>query len=379
MRRQMNIPSCEDFLIRNDIIFFNHGSFGACPKAVFAEYQAWQLELERQPIEFLLRRRESLVQHAIDEIATYLNVPSAETIFVTNATAGLNLVVRSLRLNAGDEILTTNHEYGAINRLMEFAARKTGACIVRHQVRLPYRNDETFVDDFFSCASSRTKAIVISHITSPTALVFPVAEICRRARELGIVTIIDGAHAPGQLPLDLTAIGADAYSGNFHKWLCAPKGSAFLHVRAEHHKTIEPLVISHGWRDGAGFRERHDWQGTKDISAFLTVPAAIDYQREHNWDQIRADCHQLAATAQAQICEYFGLEPLSTYQFAQMVTVPLPDCDVEAVKQRLYDEYRIEVPVGRFEDKCGIRISIQAYNTAADVQTLISALKAILA
>lgn len=368
----------DDFLIRDDIIFFNHGSFGACPKPVFAEYQRWQLELERQPIEFLLRCRESLMSHAIDRIGDYLNVPSDEIVFVTNATAGLNVVLRSLPFNPGDEILTTNHEYGAINRLLEFVAGKTGARIVRNRARLPYRDDETFVDDFFACATCKTKAIVISHITSPTALIFPVEQICRRARELGIMSIIDGAHVPGQLPLDLRAVGADMYCGNFHKWLCSPKGSAFLQVRAEHHNVIDPLIVSHGCHEDADFRERHEWQGTRDIAAYLTVPAAIDYQLQHDWDRIRATCHQLALEAQADLCEHFEIEPLSQRQFAQMVTIPLPDCDAAAVKQRLYDEFRIEVPVGRFENQCGIRVSLQAYNTPDEVQTLIAALKSIL-
>ena len=177
----------DDFLIRDDVIFFNHGSFGACPKPVFSEYQRWQLELERQPIEFLLRCRESLMGSAIDCIADYLNAPPDEVVFVTNATAGLNIVLRSLPLQPGDEILTTNHEYGAINRLLEFVARKTGARIVRSHVRLPYQDDATFIEDFFNCATDRTKAIVISHITSPTALIFPVSQICERARDMGII------------------------------------------------------------------------------------------------------------------------------------------------------------------------------------------------
>ena len=369
----------DDFLIRDDVIFFNHGSFGACPKPVFAEYQRWQLELERQPIEFLLRCRESLMGSAIDCIADYLNAPPDEVVFVTNATAGLNIVLRSLPLQPGDEILTTDHEYGAINRLLEFVARKTGARIVRSQVRLPYQDDATFIEDFFNCATDRTKAIVISQITSPTALIFPVSQICERARDMGILSIIDGAHVPGQLPLDLDAVGADIYSGNFHKWVCSPKGSAFLHVRAEHHDWINPLIVSHGCHDQADFRERHEWQGTRDIAAYLSVPAAIEFQRQHDWDQVRATCHQLALAAQSRFCDHFGLEPLSQRQFAQMVTIPLPECDVVAVKERLYDEYRIEIPVGRFEDQCFMRLSVQAYNSAEEIDILFAALKTILA
>ena len=371
------MPTIEDFLIRDDIIFFNHGSFGACPKPVFACYQDWQLKLERQPIDLLLRQRPQLMAEARSSIAEYLKVSPADIVFVTNVTDGLSRAVRALPLKPGDEILTTDHEYGAVNRLLEFTAAKTGAHIVTHQARLPYVSDDAFADAFLADTTTNTKVIVISHITSPTSLIFPVERICRRARELGILTIIDGAHAPGQLPLDLSAISADIYSGNFHKWLCAPKGSAFLHVRPEHHDLIDPLVISHGCYPGSDFVERHDWQGTRDIASYLTVPAAIEYQRANNWESVRLACHQLAASAQTRLCEHFGTQPYSVDQFAQMVTIPLPDCDAADVQRRLYGDYRIEVPVGKFNDQCGIRVSVQAYNSPDDIEHLIGAVNAL--
>ena len=202
--------------------------------------------------------------------------------------------------------------------------------------------------------------------------------ICQRAREMGIMTIIDGAHVPGQLPLDLTAIGADAYSGNFHKWLCSPKGSAFLHVRKEHHHMIVPNTISHGWYEGADFFTQNEWQGTRDVAAYLTVPTAIEFLQENNWEQVRADCHELAVMTQSRLCDNFGLDPISENQFSQMVTIPLPDCDLEEVKNRLYDEFNIEVPMTALDDKPHIRVSFQAYNTAQDAQALIDALMTIL-
>ena len=364
-----------DFLIRDDIIFFNHGSFGACPRTVFERYQAWQLELERQPIEFLLRDRPQLMGDARAYIAGYFNVSADDIVFVTNVTSGLNVAVRSLPLQPGDEILTTNHEYGAVNRLLEFVASKSGARIEQHQVRLPYESDEAFADALFADASANTKAIVISHITSPTSLIFPVELICRRARELGILTIIDGAHAPGQLPLDLTAIAADIYSGNFHKWLCAPKGAGFLHVRPEHHHMIDPLVISHGWHEGASFVERNEWCGTRDIASYLSVPAAIDFQGAHDWESVRAECHELAALTQARLCDRYGMPPFSADQFSQMVTIPLPAFDAEEVRRRIYDDFRIEVPIGQFLDGYGIRVSVQAYNSAEEIEQLLNALQ----
>ncbi len=367
-----------DFLIRDDITFLNHGSFGACPKPVFAQYQAWQLQLERQPVAFLLREREALMADAREQIAAYLNASASDIVFVTNATSGMNIAVRSLPLRAGDEILTTSHEYGAINRLLAYSAAKTGAKIVTHEAALPYTTDSDFIDGLFAQVTPRTRAIVISHITSPSALIFPIAQICQRARQQGILTIIDGAHAPGQLPLDLAKIGADIYAGNFHKWLCAPKGAGFLHVRREHHDWLEPLVISHGWRDDSDFVERNEWGGTRDIAAFLTVPAAIDFLRAHDWGAVVAGCHDLAAQAQDRICQRYDLESYSQEQFAQMVTIPLPTCDATQMKAQLYDEYRIEIPVGMFMGGCGLRLSVAAYNTADDIAHLLSALAALL-
>lgn len=367
-----------DFLIRDDIIFFNHGAFGACPKPVFECYQAWQLELERQPVDFLLRRGAQLMAGARARIADYFNVASDEIVFVANATTGLSRAVRSLTLQPGDEILTTDHEYGAVNRLLDYVAAQTGARIVRSRVRLPYRDDDCFVDDLFADVTANTRALVISHITSPTSLIFPVQRVCQRARAEGVLTIIDGAHAPGQLLVDLSAIDADMYSGNFHKWLCAPKGSGFLHVRPERQAAIDPLVISHGVYDGSGFVERNEWHGTRDIAAFLAAPSAIDYQREHNWRAIRVECHRLALQAQTRLCGQRQLRPFSENQFAQMVTVPLPPCDVDMLRKRLYDDYRIEAPVGKFADQCNIRISVQAYNTAAEIDLLIDALEDLL-
>ena len=261
-----------------------------------------------------------------------------------------------------------------MNRLLDFVAERTGARIVRSHARRLYVSDAVFVDDLFADASVNTRAIVISHITSPTSLIFPVEQVCQRARERGILTIIDGAHAPGQLPVNLSAIGADMYSGNFHKWVCAPKGSGFLHVQPEHHALIDPLAISHGYYEGSDFIERNEWLGTQDIAAYLSVPSALDYQSEHNWREVTAECHRLAAQTQTRLCDIYGLTPFSENQFSQMVTIPLPECDVDALRRRLLEEYRIEVPIGRFAEQCEIRVSVQAYNSSDDLERLIEAL-----
>lgn len=367
----------EHFLLDPSVIFLNHGSFGACPAPVFAAYQEWQRDVERQPVDFFINRSDDLLDAAREKIGDYINAPANELIFVPNATIGLNTVIRSLSLAPGDEILTTTHEYGALDLTWQFLTEKTGAKVVRAALQPPYNDTGAFVDAFMDAVTERTRVIFISHYTSPTALIFPVAEICRRARERGILTIVDGAHVPGHIPLDIAAIDADFYSGNFHKWLCAPKGSAFLHARTEHHPMIDPLVISWGWGHDASFVQRNQWQGTRELSAFLTVPAAIDFQAQHNWDVHRARCHRLAAQLHDRLCTHFGLQPLSTGShdwFAQMVSVPLPACNAADVKRCLIDDFRIEVPLTRYDERDFIRISFQAYNTQADADALFNAL-----
>jgi isopenicillin-N epimerase len=369
------------FMLDPKVAFLNHGSFGACPTPVFEQYQYWQRELERQPVAFFQRRADALLDEARAAIGVYLNTSPDELIFVPNATIGINTVARSLHLKAGDEILSTDHEYGAIDYTWTFICEKTGAKYIRHPIPLPVTTHADFVELFWSAVTPQTRVIFISHITSPTALIFPVAEICRRARQAGILTVIDGAHVPGQIPLDIEAVGPDFYSGNFHKWLCTPKGSGFLFARREHHAILDPLVISWGWTEDASFVKQNTWQGTRELAAFISVPAAIKFQHEHDWGTVRQRCHQLASAARAQISEMSGREPLSpdsTEWFAQMVTAPLPPCDPETLKRRLYDEYCVEVPIVVWKDKPYIRVSFQGYNTAEDLERLLTGLRAIL-
>ncbi|MEZ4667172.1 MAG: aminotransferase class V-fold PLP-dependent enzyme [Anaerolineae bacterium] len=369
------------FLLDPTVTFLNHGSFGACPIPVFETYQNWQRELERQPVEFLGRRADELLAEARAKLGMYLNANLEDLVFVPNATIGINTVVRSLQLNVDDEVLTTNQEYGALDNAWTFMCQKTGAHYIKQQMKLPVTNHDDFVDAFWTGVTPHTKVIYISHITSPTALIFPVKEICRRAKAAGILTVVDGAHVPGQLPLDLTDLDVDFYSGNLHKWLCAPKGTGFLYVRRELHHLVEPLVVSWGWTDDASFVTQNQWQGTRDISGFLSVPAAIEFQQKHNWDKVRADCHALASEARGRIAELTGVEPIapdSTEWFSQMVMCPLPPCDVIELKRRLYDEHRIELPHITWNDGAAIRISFQGYNSADDLGRLLTALKALL-
>jgi len=384
----------EQFLLDPDVVFLNHGSYGACPRPVFEEYQRWQLEMERQPVEFLGRRSEDLLDAARERLATYLHADCNDLVFVTNATSGLNIVARSLPLADGDEVLATDHEYGALDRTWEHVCAKAGAHYLHQPVPLPVSTPEATAEAIWAGVTPRTKILFLSHITSPTALRFPVEELCRRAREAGILSVVDGAHAPGQIPVDLVAIGADIYSGNCHKWLCAPKGSAFLHVRPEHHATIESTIVSWGWvegnerwREGRLFVSRNQFQGTRDLAPYLTVSAAIDYQAANHWDEVRARCHALAEEARVRLAELTGLEPIvpapgpddaPAHWFAQMIAAPLPPVDGRELKRRLYDDYRIEVPITNWPGRQLIRVSFQGYNSEDDLDRLNDALRELL-
>ena len=252
--------------------------------------------------------------------------------------------------------------------------------------RLINGHKEAFVESFWSGVTERTRVIFLSHVTSPTAVIFPVAEIIQRARAAGIITVIDGAHVPGQIPLHLDSLGADFYGGNLHKWLCAPKGAGFLYARPEMQKLVKPLVVSWGYESitpGAStFVDHHEWWGTRDVAAFLSVPAAIKFQQDHDWATVRTECHQLVKDAQRRISDLTGLAPLhaqSDNWFAQLAAAPLPaDADLVALKARLYDEYRVEIPLVAWKDKNLVRVSVQGYNTKEDIDRLLFALSKLL-
>ena len=297
----------------------------------------------------------------------------------------MNIVARSLHLQPGDEILTTDHEYGALDRTWRFLCKTSGAVYKHQPIPLPVTTEEAFVEQFWAGVTPRTKVVFLSHITSPTALIFPLKEICRRARAAGILSVNDGAHAIGQIPLDMEDLGADFYASNCHKWLCAPKGSAFLYARPEKQPLVEPLVVSWGYeseRPGPSrFVDEQEWTGTRDPSAYLAVPEAIRFVEEHHWDQVRLQCHALAQQARARIGELTGLPPISpdsTGWYMQMFAVPLPPCDTTLLKTRLYDEFGVEVPLMTWQNKPYIRVSIQAYNSPADVDRLLDALARLL-
>ncbi len=371
------------FLLRDDVVFLNHGSFGACPRPVHEEYQRLQRELEREPVDFLHEERTlpGRMRGARAVLAAFVGARIDDLVFVPNATTGLNIVARSLALDRGDEVLTTDHEYGAMDRMWTFLCEKQGARYVKAPVMVPVVAAGAIVEQIWSHVTDRTRVLFLSHITSATALVFPVAELVRRARDAGITTVIDGAHAPGQIDLDLDALGADFYAGNCHKWLMAPKGAAFLHARPEVQPLLEPLVVSWGWRSThpgpSRFVDEQEWTGTRDPAAALAVPAALDFRRDHDWPAVQARCQALVQHASAAINRLTGLAPLCLHDAAeplQMQTLPLPPCDRDRLQRALRDVHGIEIPVFTWQDRPYVRISCQGYNAAHDIERLVAAL-----
>ncbi len=375
------------FQIESDVIFLNHGSFGATPKPVMEVYQEWQRKLERQPVRFIGREMDGFLQEAREALGRYVNTDGKNVVYVPNATYGVNVVARSLDLGVGDEVLTTDHEYGACDNVWTFLSRKQGFEYVGQPIALPVQSDEEIVEQFWSGVTDKTKVIFMSHITSPTAVIFPVATICARAREAGILTIIDGAHVPGQLPLDVEAIGADFYTGNAHKWICSPKGSAFLYGRPEVQHLIDPLVVSWGWGEGrtvsfgSDFLDFVQFVGTTDPAAYLSVPAAIEFQEKHNWTAVREQCHKMVKETVARVCDLTGLPSIygSDHFYHQLAAMPLPAMDdVKMFKDALYDKHKIEIPCTEWQDRQFVRVSVQGYNTQADLDALLDALEGML-
>ena len=371
------------FQLNPEITFLNHGSFGATPKPVFEVYKSWLDRLENQPVLFLGREMPELLYTARAELGLYLNAGAKDLAFIPNSTYGVNIVARSVKLGPGDQILTSDHEYGACDNCWEFICKKTGASYIHQSITLPIQSDQFIVDEFWRGVGPQTKVIYLSMITSPTAVRMPVEKICELAREQGILSIIDAAHAPGQILVDLQSLGADIVFGNCHKWMLGPKGSAFLYVRPEIQEIIEPLVVSWGYRTtpetttGSRFIDILQWTGTNDNAAYLGIPSAIQFMQDYDWSSVRLESNRLLRIAIKEICNKFDLKPLyplESHFFAQMGIAPIPDVNLEKLKMRLYNEYKVEVPIIQWQDKQFVRISVQGYNTIGDIEVLIGGL-----
>lgn len=369
------------FLLDRNITYLNFGSFGACPKPVFEDYQRWQLLLEREPVQFIKVNADKYLKASRAALASYINCDADDVVYVPNPTFAINIIAKSLKLEEGDELLSTNLEYGALDRTWDYYCGKSGAKYVRQAISLPITSKEEVIAQFRKGFSEKTKAIFISQITSATGLILPVKEICDMAKERGLLTIVDGAHVPGHIPLDLAQIKADIYTGACHKWMMTPKGCTFLYVRRELQHLFDPLVISWGYKSTtpshSQFLDYNQMQGTRDISAFLTVPAAIAFMQEHNWWQITAACRKMVLDNVPRFCRLLGVQPITpaTEEFlGQMCSLPIITTQPDALQQHLFDQYRIEIPVTRQGERCFLRYSINAFNTQNDLDKLYDAL-----
>jgi isopenicillin-N epimerase len=379
-----------------DVVFLNHGSFGACPAEVLRHQAALRAELEAEPVRFLSRELDGRLDAARAALAAFVGADPDDLAFVTNATSGVNAVLRSRAFAAGDELLTTDHAYNACRNALAFVAERWGARVVVVPVPFPVASPDAVVDAVLAKVTPRTRLALLDHVTSPTGLILPVERLTAALRGRGVDVLIDGAHAPGMLPLDLTALGATYYSGNCHKWLCAPKGSAFLWVRRDRQLDVRPLTISHGAsavRPGRSrFRLEFDWTGTTDPTAWLTVPRAIEYLGgllPGGWPALMARNHALAVEARGLLGEALGTPPpCPDAMLGSLASVRLPDGDgaagwrrVDPLQQRLFEGWGIEVPVMTWPapPRRLLRISAQLYNRREHYERLAGALAKALA
>jgi isopenicillin-N epimerase len=404
----MPSPLASHWSLDPEVTFLNHGSYGACPVEVLDAQRAWRDRLERQPVKFFSRDLDGLLAQARRPIARFVGADPDDLALIANATGGVNAVLRSLSFEPGDEILATDHEYNAILNVARHVAARDGARVVVAELPFPTISDDDVVERILAAATERTRLAVISHVTSPTAVVFPIDRIVAALDDRGIDTLVDGAHAPGMVPLDLDRLGAAYYAANLHKWVCAPKGAAFLHVRRDRQAVVRPGTISHGANAPESrkprFRSEFDWQGTLDPTAWLAVPTAIDVVGglvEGGWPAVMARNHELAVHAGDAVGRVFGTHASPASMLGSMVALALPiegplggppaagqssPLDADPLQTRIYDEFAIEVPIGPWPVPAAespnaprrlIRISAALHNDRDDIRRLTEALEAL--
>ena len=372
------------FLLDSDICYLNFGSFGACPKPIMENYISWQYLLEKEPVQFIVTNGNLRLEKSRESLGKYINCLSDELVYVPNPSYAVNIIAKSFNLKKDDEILTTNLEYGACDRTWNYYCQKNEAIYKRQHINLPLINKEKFIEEFFSGLTKNTKAIFISAITSSTALILPVQEICSIAKEKGLITIVDGAHVPGHLPLNLNEIKADFYIGACHKWMMTPKGSSFLYANKSVQNLLDPLVVSWGYQAAkpskSQFLDYHQMQGTRDFSAFLTIPSSIEFMEKYNWKEVSNQCRKLVHENAPKFCELLNTIPLSpiTSEFiGQMFSIPIKTKDPENMQKYLFEEFKIEIPIMTHNDNVYLRYSINAFNDQKDLDTLFVAVEKI--
>jgi len=386
----------EHWLLDPEITYLNHGSFGATPVAVLAKQTELREQLEREPVRFMVRELEPLLDEARGELAAFVGADPASIAFVPNATAGVNAVLRSLDLDRHDELLVTSHEYNASRNALDYVAGLAGAKVVPVEVPFPIRSPDEVVERIVEQVTDRTRLLLIDHVTSQTGLIFPIARIIDHLKQRGIDTLVDGAHAPGMFPLNLDALGAAYYTANLHKWVCAPKGAAFLYVRANRRLGIRPVVISHGANaartDRSRFHLEFDWPGTFDPTAWLSVPAALQFMNgivEGGWPEVMRRNHELVLRARDILCARLAIEPPAPDEMlGSMAAFPLRDAAThiaaslsgDALQDALLFEHRIEVPIMPWprQPSRTLRVSAQLYNSIDEYEKLADALDVLL-
>jgi isopenicillin-N epimerase len=393
-------PLRSHWLLEDGLAFLNHGSFGACPRAVMDEQSRLRAEMERNPVRFLWREIEGRLDAARAELARFIGADAEELAFVPNATTAVNAVLRSLELAPGDELIATDHGYNACGNVLAECARRSGAKVITARIPFPIAGPEQAAAAILAAVTPHTRLVLVDHVTSPTALILPVAEIIRELEPRGIAVFVDGAHAPGMLPLDLRALRPSFYTGNLHKWVCAPRGAGFLFARRDRQEGLHPATISHGYntpRAGRSpFHDEFDWQGTLDVTAWLAVPAAIRFCESlmpGGWPALMQQNHDLALTARRILCERLGIQPpCPDAMLGSMATLPLPAslqeknpgasraviARFDPLQSALLEQHRIEVPLVRWGDPARrwLRISAHAYNSPDEYERLADAIAA---
>lgn len=371
------------FMIDPALALLNHGSFGAVPRPVFDEHTRWRTEIENDPVEILARRSRQLIEGAKSAIGTWLGMNPPDFGFVTNATEGINCVLRSLSFGPGDELLTTNHVYNAVRQAMKYVANRAGAAYREIEIPVPVESPETIERAIAETITPRTRLLVVDHVTSPTALVFPIERIIAACEKRGVDVLVDGAHAPGMLDLNVGGLDAAYYAGNLHKWACAPKGCAFIWVRPDRQSEIHPTVISHNL--GQGLATEFVWQGTRDFAAWFAIPSAIQFMADLDCKKVLSHNHAMAVWVNQMLCARWqtsSISPIDGSMLGSMATIPLPppleaitDEEISALQSRMHDRHKIEVPIFRWMGKVYARPCCQIYNSPQDYHRLAEAIE----